>query len=254
MKPIHIFLIFAISLILTICFVRACQEDYDSEQTQESISDANVDDHEQSIGTNTNSDIVTTWPDSIYNIVADVSYLSQLDKDVIIEINKCRTNPSRYAEEVLVPFKNRFTSSNMYIDEDGFNIRTEEGITAVEEAIEALLKRQPQPMLRPKQYLCLAAADHCSDQGPTGYIGHGGSDGSSPMMRVLRHTKACNGVGENIAYGDSKGVGIIRGLIIDDGVPDRGHRENTFHNYRYVGTAFGKHKTFRYMCVIDFEL
>lgn len=252
MKPIHLILGFLVFIAIMIIFARGCQNNYVYEQEYISENDGESEGMSNTIDEQLLDD--SKWPDSIFDVVNNIAYLSQIDKDVIIEINKCRTNPSRYAEEVLFPFKNRFTSSNMFIDEEGLNIRTEEGISAVEEAINALLKQQPQPMLRPKQYLCLAAADHCSDQGSNGYTGHGGSDGSSPMIRVLRHTKTCNGVGENIDYGESTGVGIIRSLIIDDGVPDRGHRENTFRNYRYVGSAFGRHKTFRYMCVIDFEL
>lgn len=75
-------------------------------------------------------------------------------------------------------------------------------------------------------------------------MGHSGSDGSSPMSRVRRHNPKCRGVDENIDYCCRIGAEIILNLIVDDGVPDRGHRDNIFHDYKYVGTAFGPHKGF----------
>lgn len=196
---------------------------------------------------------MTEWPDSIYDVVADAYYLSEIDKDVIIELNKCRTNPSRYADEVLVPFLDKMSSDGVYFDSDGLNIKTNESKKAIDEAINDLKSQKPLHMLKPKDYLCSAAKDHCADQGPHSRVGHGGSDGSSPIIRVRRYNPKCYSVGENIAYGSPTGLEIIRNLIVDDGVPDRGHRKNIFFNYNYVGTAFGPHQGYRFMCVMDFE-
>lgn len=130
---------------------------------------------------------------------------------------------------------------------------TKEGKEAVKEAIKALKFQKPMPMLHPKQYLCLAAADHCKDQGSNSLVGHGGTDGSSPTSRARRHNPACGGVGENIDYRAFTGQEIICSLVVVDDVPDRGHRNNIFRNYKFVGTACGPHKAFRNMCVLDFE-
>lgn len=37
------------------------------------------------------------WPDSIYACVNNADYLTQDEKQVVIEINKARTNPVQYA-------------------------------------------------------------------------------------------------------------------------------------------------------------
>ena len=200
------------------------------------------------------SDDESDWADSIFECVRSCAYLSDLEKDVIVELNKCRTNPARYADEVLVPYLERMGDDGIYVDSQGLNIMTQEGRSAVQEAIDALKSQKPLPMLLPNQDLSLAAADHCADQGPKGLTGHDSSDGSSVADRVRRRNSGLSyiGIGENISYGENKGFDIIRQLIVDDGVPSRGHRENIFRDYKYVGVSFGTHKKYRYMCVLDF--
>lgn len=42
--------------------------------------------------------------------------------------------------------------------------------------------------------------------------------------------------------------------MIDDGIKSRGHRKNVFSpKFDHVGIAFGYHKTFEYMCVLDYS-
>ena len=41
-------------------------------------------------------------------------------------------------------------------------------------------------------------------------------------------------------------------MLIDDGVPNRGHRKNLWGNFKKVGIASGPHKTYKHLSVIDF--
>jgi uncharacterized protein YkwD len=63
-------------------------------------------------------------------------------------------------------------------------------------------------------------------------------------------------MGENIAYGqyaDNAGEQIIAQFIIDDGVPTRGHRTNTYSkSWTHAGVACGCHATYGDMCCIQF--
>ena len=267
MKPGTFILIIVISIMVLIICLRSCEEeDYFEDTEIENSTDTIVDtipefpygkpvqDYEVPKKDIPYKEIVAEWPDSIYKSVEGYLFLNDIQREVIIEVNKCRTNPSRYADEVLVPFLNSINADTVYVDSNGLNIKMREGRPAVQEAIKSLMAQNPVGILKPKDYLCKAAIDHCKDHGPKCYVGHGGSDGSGPMTRVRKYNPKCRGIGENIDYGSSSAVEIVRNLIVDDGVENRGHRDNLYHNYRNIGVGFGEHASIRYMCVIDFEM
>jgi uncharacterized protein YkwD len=46
---------------------------------------------------------------------------------------------------------------------------------------------------------------------------------------------------------------VVRSLIIDDGVPGRGHRAAVFSNaYRFAGVGCRTHARYRVVCVVDY--
>lgn len=179
------------------------------------------------------------------------SYLSELEYGVVQEINLARQYPKQYADllEKHKPFYN-----GKYFKRPGeITIVTKEGVKALNEAIRFLRKVKPIEPVRASKGMSRAARDHVNDQGPTGKLDHEGTDGSQPWDRVSRYGKWRITVGENIAYGDKTARDIVIGLIVDDGVPNRGHRKNIFNpEFRVIGVAFGSHKRYRTMCVIDF--
>lgn len=181
----------------------------------------------------------------------DVPYLSELENEILREQNLARTHPARYAGYVAAWLddydgKLRRTPGRR-------PVQTVEGKRGVVRAVRFLQSQQPLPPLSPSRGLSRAAHDHVVDTGATGGMGHIGSDNSEPGDRVSRYGTWYGRVGENITYGGWTARELIIRLIIDDGIPDRGHRANLFNSeFRLTGVSFGRHAEYGTMCVITY--
>lgn len=188
---------------------------------------------------------------SLNDGVEDIYFLSDLEKGVIIELNRARLNPAGYAKK-LEDFKRHYVGMFIYFA-GRTQVKTQEGVSAVNEAIEFLKSTAPVPLLRVSKGLCAAAKVHVEDQGPKGLVSHEGSDKSTPEQRMNRFGKLGIAFGENIEFGNFTASEIVMQLIINDGVPERSHRKNIFNPlYGVVGVSFGPHHRYTHMCVIDF--
>lgn len=167
-------------------------------------------------------------------------------------LNAARADPADFAR-ALRQFRGCFTANIYTVPGSREDNETVEGVAAVDEAI-AFLGMQPRlAALTPLPVLAEAAAAHGVEQAADGRIGHLGRDGSTPAERV-RALGGGDQVAEVIEYGAIDAVDAIRQLIVDDGVPDRGHRGILFDpRLRYAGVACGPHPEYRTMCVIDLE-
>jgi hypothetical protein len=163
-----------------------------------------------------------------------------LDRQVLDEINYARVHPAAYARDLL---QSR--------GEDGQYGRRDPG--PLDEAVDFLERQRPLPPLTADQSLEMAAADLVVAQGPRGLTGHAGGGGSSPSERLHRRGVSRSLSAEAISYGYGTAAGVVRQLIIDEGVSNRGHRMTIFDpNLQIAGADCGMHALYRYMCVIDF--
>ena len=181
----------------------------------------------------------------------------KLEQDIVNETNLLRANPAAYQPKLegrLASFRGR-----RFQDADGVWVETAEGKRAVREAI-AVLGLAPSccggaltPLTR-LEGLDDAAVAHAVDQGSTGAIGHRGSDGSQPHERVSAVGRWRGVTAENIYYGGRTAEEIVLGLLIDDGVADRGHRKVLLDSrLEVVGVACGPHKSeFEVVCVMEY--
>ncbi|MBR4599524.1 MAG: CAP domain-containing protein [Treponema sp.] len=188
------------------------------------------------------------WDIAKLDTARNVDYLSTIEKDVILEMNKARSNPALYAELYITPRTKKF-DGKIYND----SIVTNEGITVVNECISYMKKAKALPVLNPEKGLSLAAQQHSSTQGETNQTGHTGVDGSTPFTRIEKYG-TYKTAGENISYGAMSGRDIVVQLLIDDGVSSRGHRKNIM-NKDFSSTGVGytkKHKAYGSVCVITY--
>jgi uncharacterized protein YkwD len=178
-------------------------------------------------------------------------YLSRLEREVIDEMNLVRTDPRGYMRHV-EKLRDHHVGGGVFEFNSG-RFASKEGLAAVEEAIDFLKKAKPVGPLSPSKGLSLAAKSHVDDIGPAGFLTHTGTDGSTMKARIEKQGSWQNTIGENMAFGLNSGRDIVVQLIVDDGVPDRGHRGNIFKaQYRVAGVSTGNHKVFNTCCVIDY--
>lgn len=192
------------------------------------------------------------WPAEL-NTAKDAAYMNKVEREVIHELNKVRSNPGRYAEEYMVELRSAFKGKLFYLAGKEIPVKTQEGIRPLEECIRVLKKTDPRPLLQPAKGLAKAAAELVLDQQKHGGIGHISRKGANAQKRIERYGKWDICASEDITYGSLEARQIVISLLIDDGVPNRGHRENILNPCtRFAGAATGSHPSYRAMCVIDY--
>lgn len=158
---------------------------------------------------------------------------ARLDDAVLDELNFARARPADYAREL-----------RRELDRS-------DDPAAVEEAIDFLERQAALPPLEPDRRVAAAARQHAQVQGPRGDVGHGAAGGLGQRLRGQGVWAGLSA--ENISYGFDDARDVVRQLIIDSGVPGRGHRRNIFASaYKLAGVACGPHRAYGAMCVIDF--
>lgn len=176
-------------------------------------------------------------------IVLTVPGLAQagsFEDEVMRELNRVRADPAGYAS---VLSRERA--------EIGVKVDERADPRAFAEAVDFLKRQSPMPPLDPDDRLAGAAEEFALTQGPSGAVGHGAPGG---LGRRIQSQGVWAGLaGETISYGQPTAFEVVRQLVIDFGVPNRGHREIIFDNsFKAAGVGCGHHAAYGEMCVIDF--
>ncbi len=178
---------------------------------------------------------------------------SALEQQIIVEHNQIRQDPQSY-----IP---RLEAYMATMNEDGHIVHgcgqncvlaTQEGQAAVQEAIAFLQQQAPVGPISPSPAVAQAAKALARDQ-RSGEIGHVSSDGTSFLQRLSQFGIESSRIGENISYGSTSAEEVVMRLLIDDGIPERAHRQNLFSpTWTNAGAGCGAHATYRSVCVIDY--
>lgn len=177
-------------------------------------------------------------------------YLSPVEREVLDEMNRARANPQQYAT-LVEQLKQTMKGNQIKVGPK--LITLQEGAGVLDEAIKFLQAARPLPPLSPAKGMCAGARDHVKDLGLSGNSGHKGTDGSLPEQRISRYGNWQTSVGENIAYNSGDAREAVIGMLIDDGVPSRGHRKNIFNpDFQVAGVAIGQPSSYGQMCVVTY--
>ena len=130
-----------------------------------------------------------------------------LDRQVFELQNKLRADPRSfipYLQEMLSRF-----DGDLLKQPGKTTLRTKEGPSAVNEAIEYLGRTESARQLRWSGELCKAARDHVVDTGPKGLVQHESSDGTSVKERLKRYGKIVTCYGENLSFHCESAIDVI---------------------------------------------
>lgn len=179
-----------------------------------------------------------TVPESVIPLnegTTAVPFLTNFERQVIVELNEARTNPLRYAE-----FLKGLRGSPQWSE-------------GLDNAITLVETKEPLPPLRASRGLSLAARELLDDRGPEGLTGHRGKDGKSVLERMNAYGTVKGKFGEYLGYGYREGAALVSQMVIDEaGTGKEGQKYVFDRDLLVVGVACGPHRTYRTMCVVDF--
>jgi len=173
------------------------------------------------------------------------------ERAVVQEMSDARVNPRAYAKHLL-EWRNCFVGT-LWKRPERTPLRTEEGQEALDEAIDFLESARPVGPLRFNEGLAQAARLHARDLGPRGAVEHVGRDGSSLSQRLNRLGTWHGHIAENISTLEEDPRQVVIQLLVDDGVPSRGHRLTIFNpDLHQAGVGSAPHRDYQVVTVIDY--
>jgi uncharacterized protein YkwD len=173
------------------------------------------------------------------------------ERAVVQEASDARVGPRAYAKH-LRELRGGFEGT-LWKRPGRTPLRTEEGLAAYDEAIAFLESIRPVGPLRFNEGLARAARRHAQDLGPRGALEHLGADGSRLSERLNRLGTWHGLIAECIGTLETDPRQVVIQLLVDDGVPGRGHRQNLFNpDLHQAGAGSAPHRDYRVVTVLDF--
>lgn len=165
--------------------------------------------------------------------------LSTPEQESMYWVNYFRQNPRRFWNTVMKEFLLQFPEAK----------------SAYTRSLEADIMKAPQslPLLAPDSGLVKMATAHTADlKRRNGIISHTSSDGKTFVQRIQAAGRYTCGA-ENVFNGSFNALESLIALLIDQGVPDKGHRLNLLDpKFQLVGISFVSFKEGKGILVQDF--
>jgi hypothetical protein len=167
------------------------------------------------------------------------SLLSKPEQESLYWLNYFRQNPRRFWNTVMKEFLLQFPEAKSNFTR----------------SLEADIMKAPQslPLLAPDSGLVKMATAHAADlKKRNGVISHTSANGKSFVQRIQAAGRYSCGA-ENIFNGSFNALESLIALLIDQGVPDKGHRLNLLDpKFQLVGISFVSFKEGKGILVQDF--
>ncbi len=156
--------------------------------------------------------------------IAAYHSLPETEKEALYWINLVRIYPKQFKTDIVLPFLEQFPEVKSSYSQS---------------LITDLNKATPAGLVIPQSKLNKIAHAHAKDLGGSGHhISHNSSKGASFQQR-MNDGGIFSCVSENIYEGKSRALESVLFLLIDNGVPNLGHRKNILDkNMHSVGIAF----------------
>jgi hypothetical protein len=157
-------------------------------------------------------------------------YLTRTERDIIHVLNLMRLDPPGFAEKVVKSYPDQSGDPDMRKS------------SYYKSLLRDLAAASPLPPLEPDEALFNYARCHATRSGLTGYVGH---TRSKPCEETPIYG------GECCQYGMEDALGVVMELLIDQNIPDLGHRKILMTGFTHIGVAMRPHKTYRVNTVLD---
>lgn len=179
------------------------------------------------------------------------TYMKPEEREMIDEINRLRSNPASYlvyiesllkeqenieknfgkgSREYSLSYRTEKRGNDQAVSIDtNWYYSNEEKLNALRTLVDELKKTKPLRVLKPDPGIYKAARQHALDQEAHQWtLLHTGSDGSEPSDRIKKFVPSIMATGENIAgtYPKPTPREVVIQLLVDDGIPGYGHRQN----------------------------
>lgn len=168
------------------------------------------------------------------NTAKDANYMSEKEQKVVFYHNIARLDGEYFIKTYLDPFMEKTTEYEK--NADYYSL------------IRRLKKVKGLPLLMPAEDLTEMAKEHARSSGKTGHVGHRGYD-----SRAKKYCENYKTYSENCDYGVDDPLEVVIDLLIDEGVPGKGHRENILDpDMNTIGVGYAPHKTYVVNVVCEF--
>jgi uncharacterized protein YkwD len=181
---------------------------------------------------------------------SELEALRALEDAIVDELNRLRSNPPAYAED-LAGFGKLYRGDTVTVP--GYMaVRTREGTAAVDDAIAVITSIEPMPPVTRSPGLSRAARAYAYRLGHDGVLSHGG-DSASPHDRMALYGRVRGMFAENVGAVYREARLMVLEQFVDDGVESRVHRYNMIGPmFRVVGVGCSPHPRYDVVCVMDF--